>query len=218
MATTGGADFSRCDDSHRGEGEPKAGHAPCPVVQDSDRTLVERWQGGDSSAFDQFLDRYKLPILNFIYRLTGDAAGAEDIAQDVFVSVYRNMGRFRFSGSRESCSAWIYQIARNAVLDLVRRKQRHPEVPLEGTGIVESIGSSGPSAVEEAQSHDIGKRIASAVLSLPEDQRTAFVLAEYQDLGYSEISAIMKCSEKSVESRLYRAKQALRGQLHDLLD
>lgn len=192
--------------------------SPKQVSGDNDRSLVARLQQGDDSAFEQLIDRYKTSVLNFIYRLIGDASGAEDAAQDVFVRVYRNIGRFRFSKGQESCAAWIYQIARNEVIDRTRRKMRHPESTLDEDGILEGLRSQGPSAAQEASAHDVGARIASAVASLPEDQQTAFVLCEYNDLGYAEIAEVMKCTIKSVESRLYRAKETLRDQLRDLID
>lgn len=185
---------------------------------ESDRALVDRLINGDDSSFNQLLERYKRPVLNFIYRLLGNAGEAEDTAQDVFVSVYRKIGSFRFRAGQESCAPWIFQIARNEAIDRIRRQTRHPEAPLDESGVAETARASGATADQEAGAHEIGALIASAVAALPEDQRAAFILAEYNDLAYAEIAEIMKCSIKSVESRLYRAKHFLRDKLRDLIE
>jgi RNA polymerase sigma-70 factor (ECF subfamily) len=185
---------------------------------ESDRALAERLIKGDDISFNQLLERYKRPVLNFIYRLLGDATEAEDAAQNVFVSVYRNVGRFRFRSRQESCAPWIFQIARNEVIDRIRRRTRHPEEPLDESGVMDAATASGATADKEAEANEISALIASAVADLPEDQRAAFILAEYNDLSYAEIAETMECSIKSVESRLYRAKHFLRARLRGLIE
>src|SRR5438128_5908955 len=163
----------------------------------TDFQLVERLQRGEDAAFDELMGRYKRPVLNFAFRMLGEAE-AEDVAQDVFVRVYQRIGDYR---PRGKFSTWLFALARNACIDRLRYRQRHPTEPLDAA----PEPSTPPVEVD-----DISKHIAAAVAELPEDQRTAIVLAEYHDLSYAEIAGIMRCSEKSVESRLYRAKQTLR--------
>ncbi len=174
---------------------------------DPDLSLAERIQGGDDAAFTELMARYKRPILNFVYRLIGNASEADDVAQEVFVRVYRNIRKFR--PDKALFSSWLFQIARNAAIDHLRRRTRRREDLLDE--------NTPAAASREVEANEIGGRIAAAVAALPEDQRAAFVLAEYHDKSYAEIAEIMSCSEKSVESRLYRAKQFLRNALHDLL-
>lgn len=177
---------------------------------DPDRPLVERFQAGDEMAFDEIMSRYKRPIWSFIYRMLNDAQEAEDVAQDVFVRVYQNARDFK---PRALFSTWLFQIARNAALDRARKigKFQWLELSEDKAPIV------GTNPATNFQSLELSERIAAAVAQLPEDQRVALVLAEYDDRSHADIASIMKCSEKSVEGRLYRARDFLRRRLADLL-
>jgi RNA polymerase sigma-70 factor (ECF subfamily) len=108
----------------------------------------------------------------------------------------------------------LFALARNAAIDHLRWRKRHPTEPIER---VPQLATPSGTA-EEVAAREIGKEIAAAVAKLPEDQRNALVLAEYHGMSYAEIAEVMHCSEKSVESRLYRAKQTLRGSLRHLLE
>lgn len=153
--------------------------------------------------FDEVLRRYQRPVLNFAYRLLGDASEAEDVAQDVFVRIHQHWDNY---DPRQKFSTWLFAIARNACWDRLRARRRRGEVALEA--------APEPATINRApELNETARLIAAAVAALPVDQRTALVLAEYHDLGYAEIAAIMHCSAKSVESRLYRAKQTLRERL-----
>src|SRR5437870_10853415 len=172
----------------------------------TDFQLVERVQRGEDAAFDELMGRYKRPVLNFAFRMLGEAE-AEDVAQDVFVRVYRRIGDYRLRGK---FSTWLFALAHNACIDRLRYRQRHPTEPLDAAPEPATVS-------RETETREIGDRIAVAVAELPEDQRTAIVLAEYHGMSYAEIAGVMRCSEKSVESRLYRAKQTLRQRLAFLL-
>ena len=184
-----------------------------------DAAFVQRLQAGEEQAFRELLGRWQRPVLSFVYRMTGDAAAADDIAQEVFVRVFRKIGEFRLRAGRATFSTWLFQIARNAALDQQRHRQRHPsesiEVLEETAGAIASSAASPDAALLRTE---LGTEIAAAVAALPEDQRVALVLAEYQELPVAEIAAVMGCSEKSVESRLYRARQTLRQRLAHLLE
>ncbi len=183
---------------------------------DVDLDIVVRLQSGDDQAFDDLMGRYKLPVVNFIYRMLNDAGDADDVAQEVFVRVYRHIGRFKADGRRRF-STWLFQIARNQAIDVLRKRKRRP---VELRAFHEEDGrdpvSPGRSADREAQLEEIGEVVAEAVSDLPEKQKTALILAEYHDHSHAEIAAIMQCTAKSVESRLARARQALRKRLGHL--
>lgn len=184
--------------------------------QELDRECVGRAQAGDDDAFTELMRHYKGPVLNFVYRLTGDAGGAEDIAQDTFVKVYRNLHQFAFRKSGDRFSTWLFQVARNAAIDAMRRRQRRPTQSLEGMPEAESAGDP----LDPADQADLKERealIAAAFAELPEDQRTALVLSVYEDLSYADIAAVMQTTVKSVEARIYRARQVLRVRLEQLL-
>jgi len=155
--------------------------------------------------------RYKHPVVNFIFRMLGNAHDADDVAQDVFVRVHQNLDTYRAS---MKFSTWLFALARNAAIDRLRWRSRHRAEPIES--VPEIVASSG--TAEDVNAREIGDEIAAAVAKLPEDQRTAIVLSEYHGMSYAEIAGVMRCSEKSVESRLYRARQTLRAALQHLLD
>ncbi len=180
--------------------------------------LVERVKAGDDDAFNVLMERYRRPVLNFVFRMIGDAGEAEDLAQEVFVRAYRNMRKPAFRRTGAAFSTWLFQIARNAALDCLRHRKRHPSESLdhlEDKG--ETSPDAGATAAAKVAARELGEQIAAAVARLPEDQRTAIILSEYEDLSYARIAAIMKCSEKSVEARLYRARRFLRKRLAHLI-
>jgi RNA polymerase sigma-70 factor (ECF subfamily) len=190
-----------------------------PLPSDPDRSVVERLQSGDDTALEEIMARYKRPILEFTYRMLGSAEDAEDVAQETFVKAYRHIRSYR---PRALFSTWLFQIARNAALDRARQRARRgifqslekfgadsPDVGLARQG--------GKSPATDLQALETGEAVARAVAALPEDQRTVIVLAEYNGMSHAEIAAVMKCSERAVEGRLYRAKQFLQKQLQHLL-
>ena len=183
-----------------------------------DWSLVEQVKAGDDRAFDALMARYKRPVIHFVYRMIGDAGDAEDLAQDVFVRAYQNMRKPGFHQTTGAFSTWLFQVARNAALDCLRRRKRHPESLTHGEEDGRNMAVTERTADSEISANEVGAQIAAAVAQLPEDQKTAVILSEYENLSYAEIAAIMKCSVKSVESRLYRAKQFLRDRLRDLLE
>lgn len=180
-----------------------------------DFMLVERMRTGDESAFGEIMQRYQRPVLDFVYRMVGNADTANDLAQDVFVRVWRGIGRFRWRADA-AFSTWLFQIARNACIDETRRWARDPmHAAVADPVVLEQSPSPNPTASDVA-AREIGERVAAAVTRLPEDQRTVVALAEYEGLSYKEIATVMNCSIKSVEARLYRAKQTLRHALRDI--
>ncbi len=189
-----------------------------PPLHDETR-LIEQCRHGDETAFNAIMERYKRPILNFVFRMIGDATEAEDIAQETFVRAYRNLRKLAFRQTGAAFSTWLFQIARHAALDSLRGRKRRPTESfgaLEANG--ETVPGHGRTAAENAVARETGELIAAAVALLPEDQRAAFILSEYENLSYARIAAIMKCSEKSVEARLYRARRFLRRKLTRLLE
>jgi RNA polymerase sigma-70 factor (ECF subfamily) len=179
--------------------------------EEPDSILIERLQAGADAAFDELMRRYKRPVVSFVCRMLGDADAADDVAQEVFVRVYRNIGDYR---PRTKFSTWLFALARNAAIDHLRWRKRHPTESLDA-GV--PIPASSTVATEVA-AREVGDHIAVAVAKLPEDQKTALILSEYHGMTYGEIAQIMHCSEKSVESRLYRAKQILRERLKFLME
>lgn len=176
-----------------------------------DRDLVARSREGDHAAYSQLMDYYQGPILNFVYRLVGSREEAEDISQDVFVRAYQKLDSFAFRTSRDRFATWLYQLARNAAIDVLRRRQRRPVTSLDEFPLLAPVSLTNPAL--DAGNLEQELAIAMAIAELPEDQRTALVLSVYEGLAYADISVIMKASIKSVESRIYRARQFLHQRL-----
>lgn len=184
---------------------------PAPAVEPTDIELVVRIQAGDDAAFDVLMGRYKRPVLSFVYRMTGEPDASEDIAQEVFVRVYRHIGTYK---PRGKFTTWMFQLAHNAAVDHLRWRKRHPSESLDDDSKTSSTAAASHDVVRDVAIGEIGEQVAAAVALLPDDQRTVLVLAEYHGLSYADIAETMKCTIKSVEARLYRAKLTLRERLH----
>ena len=175
-----------------------------------DQEVVERAQGGEQAALAELLQRYRNPVFAFVYRILGDQAAAEDVAQEAFVRAFQHIGRFRFRRGA-LFSTWLFQLARNAGLDEQRRKRRRPTAPLDE--LAREPAAAGTDAAGQLINRELGEAIAQAVAGLPEDQRTALVLTEYHDQPTCEVARVLNCSVRGAESRLFRARQAVRAQL-----
>lgn len=185
---------------------------------ESDAQLAARVQAGDAAAFDEVMRRYKRPLVSFAFRMLGTAHEAEDIAQGVFVRAYFAVRERRFRIGPAKFSTWLFTLTRNACVDALRRRGRRAEQSLDHPGpLATDPAVTRATPATDASSRELGAAIAAAVAELPEDQKTALILSAYEDLSYAEIAAIMKCSGKSVEARLYRARQFLRQRLAHLL-
>ncbi len=183
-----------------------------------DWDLVAGIKGGGEAAFETLVARYRGPVLGFVYRMIGDETEAQDVAQDVFVRAYRTIMQPRFRPGDAAFPTWLFQVARNAAIDVLRKRRRRPLLffsSMEEDG--GTLPAAGGTAADHAMAGDTAAHIATAVARLPEDQRTAFILAEYQGLAYAEIAAVMRSSVKSVEARLYRARRFLRSRLAPLM-
>lgn len=179
----------------------------------NDFKLMQKIAQKDHQAFQEFVGRYQSLIINTCFRLTGDRENAEDVAQEVFFQVYRKAKSFR---GQSKLSTWLYRIAVNLSLNF-NRKKNLSHYDLQGTGMEAGSEHMEKSYVSSNQSPDSvlekkeeNRFIREAVESLPEKQRTAFILHYWEGLSYLEIADILKTSLSSVESRIHRAKNALR--------
>jgi RNA polymerase sigma-70 factor (ECF subfamily) len=178
-----------------------------------DAAAMMRLREGDDLALNELMTRWQQPLTNYLTRLCNNEATALDLAQETFVRIYESRARY---DTRGKFAAWLYTIARNLACNEHRRQKRHPalslDVSTEETGrthLPDTSLTPDSSAVQTEQA--IAVRVA--VAELPEDQRTAILLSEFDDCSHADIATVLGCTPKAVEARLYRARQTLREKL-----
>ena len=181
---------------------------------DEDLALVERFKQGDTSAFEDIVVKYQRSVLNLVYRFTGDSSRAEDLAQEVFVRLYRALAGFE---AKARFFTYLYKITLNLCLKDREREQRRRAQSIDAgpddTHRVRELEDPGGSAEDIAQRHDTARIVREAVQSLPDDQRTAVILHRFHGLSYEELAEVLEISLPAVKSRLHRAKLALKDRL-----
>ena len=189
-----------------------------PGANPSDEDLMRRLQAGDEAALATLMHRWEVPVKRFVFRLLGNTADAEDLAQEVFVRIYTKRASYR-TGAK--FSTWCFSIAANQAKNRLRWWKRRPELSLEAWAEAGGeIADESPGGVQATQAAVRGERsvaVQKAVADLPVDLRTAIVLFEYEQQSVIEIAAVLDCTPKAVENRLYRARQKLKAGLVSLL-
>ncbi len=180
--------------------------------------LLKAARQGDAEAFGQLVDLYRDRVYGVAFRIVGNAEDAMDIAQDAFVKAWKSLPRFR-GGS--AFFTWIYRITVNLSLDHLRR--RRPETAGYDDALLHEDGDGAgwaPAAAatpdREAERAEIRARVEKALEDLSPEQRTVFVLREFEGLSYREIAAAMRCRIGTVMSRLHYARQRMRELLGDM--
>lgn len=186
-----------------------------------DAALMLRVQRGDREAFAVLVERYQQPVITFIHRSLRDLTEAEDLAQNVFVQVYKAAARYRPSGK---FSTWLFTIARNLCLNELRRRARHPADSLDapvadakGGSWAPSLPTGEPGPSEVTLRHELEARVEEAIQALPEKQRTALLLCREPDVSYEDISRILGCSLTATKSLIHRARETLKRRLKPYL-
>ena len=168
---------------------------------------------GDMAAFEQLVERHQRLVVGTVGRMLGTNSDAEDIAQQVFVRVWKNVRRYE---PRAKFTTWLLKITRNLVFNELRRRSRHPAVPLQS----ETDEEERPLKDENAVSPDatllqqeLQQAVDAAIAQLPETQRMAVILRRYEELSYEEIAEALDQSVSAVKSLLFRARTELRESL-----
>lgn len=181
----------------------------------SDVQLMLDVKAGDEMSFELLLHKYRTPLVNFLCRMVKDQAAAEDLAQEVFLRVYR--ARKEYSPSAKF-TTWLFRIATNLALNAIR-DGRYRQMTISIDAQVDEDDAPMEVAAKEMRADDRliererNEMIRGAILSLPEKQRVAVVLHKYHDMDYAEIGKILGCSESALKSLLFRAYETLRVQL-----
>lgn len=174
--------------------------------------------GGDTVAFETIVERHQALVAGTIARMLGSNSDVEDIAQQVFIRVWKSAARYV---ARAKFTTWLLKITRNLVFNEMRRAKRHPHVPVQIDPEAEEIPlkdeiTAPPDATllqEELQG-----KIDDAIAQLPDTQRMALVLRRYQELSYEEIAEVLELSVPAIKSLLFRARTELRERLQDYLN
>ena len=178
-----------------------------------DVRLMQLVSTGDEGAFEELVERHQRLVVGTVARMLGNNSDVEDIAQQVFVRVWKSAKRYV---PRAKFTTWLLKITRNLVFNELRRRSRHAGLPLQ----VESEGEERPIRDERARAPDaslleqeLQHAIEAAIGQLPETQRLAVVLRRYDELSYEEIAAVLEQSVPAVKSLLFRARTELRARL-----
>jgi RNA polymerase sigma-70 factor (ECF subfamily) len=186
-----------------------------------DAALMLRVKRGDRLAFEALVDKYKQSVVNVIARTLGDPIEAEDLAQNVFVQVFRSAQRYQASAK---FSTWLYTIARNLCLNEIRRRSRHPADSLDrahpdheeqpSRQIEDRTTSSPP---EVLLRNELEQKVREALDTLPANQRAAIVLFQEEEMAYEEIAKVLGCSLPATKSLIHRGRATLRQKLKPYL-
>ncbi len=187
----------------------------------SDAQVMLRVKAGDQSAFEYLVQKYRRPMLSFMYRMAHNAAVAEDLAQEVFLRVYRSRESYEASAK---FTTWLYRIASNLAVNHARdTRHQRPETtvsldePDQETGLTMDVPDSSLTAEEAIVRRERLAAIRQRVQALPERQRIAVIMHKYQQMDYRQIAEVLKLSESAIKSLLFRAYETLRVQLKDFV-
>ncbi len=197
------------------------GHTSAQMaLRDPDIRLMLRVRDDDSAAFAELVERFQARMISVMHHLLGDAQEAEDLAQEVFLRVYRHRKKYR---PKAKFATWLFTIANHLALNVIRHRKRRSALPLE-------LNESGPLGArpeeqlvadrqqpptQQLQHEELAAQIRRALDSLNERQRMAVILNKFEDMNYAEIAEVMGLSTKAVKSLLCRARTRLRDALKD---
>jgi RNA polymerase sigma-70 factor (ECF subfamily) len=193
--------------------------APAQSGDDAeDVHLMRLVAGGDTTAFERLIERHQTLVAGTVARMLGSNSDVEDIAQQVFIRVWKSAGRYV---ARAKFTTWLLKITRNLVFNEMRRAKRHPHLPVQ----IEPEAEEMPLKDEATATPDasllqaeLQTEIEKAIMLLPETQRMALVLRRYEELSYEEIADVLDLSVPAVKSLLFRARTELRQRLKNYLE
>jgi RNA polymerase sigma-70 factor (ECF subfamily) len=188
--------------------------ASIAAALDGDAELMIRVREGDGASFARLLEKHRGPVIHFLYRMVQNQAIAEELAQEVFLRVYRARSTYEPTAK---FTTWLFRIATHLALNSLRdRKNERRQEALEETVLENAprqVSDTRPSAeallLREARLEEVRR----AVAGLPEKQRAAVLMHKYQEMEYAQIASVLNCSESAVKSLLFRAYETLRARL-----
>jgi RNA polymerase sigma-70 factor (ECF subfamily) len=191
----------------------KRGGRPAAEEEDEDVRLMSLIGSGDMTAFEQLIERHQGLVAGTAARMLGSNSDVEDIAQQVFIRVWKSAARYR---PRAKFTTWLLKITRNLVFNELRRTKRRAQMPLQPDPQGEEIAlpdeiTAAPDA--SLLENELQGAIEDAITQLPDTQRMALVLRRYEELSYEDIAEVLDLSVPAVKSLLFRARTELRTRL-----
>ena len=183
------------------------------VVLERDAQLMLRVGEGDDTSFALLLERHRGPVVHFLYRMVQNQAVSEELAQEVFLRVYRSRSTYEPTAK---FTTWLFRIATHVALNSIRDRKKekgHQSLDEGPDGLNRQVADWQPT-VEEVMVHEVKRlEVRQAIEALPEKQRAAVLMHKYEGLDYAHIAGVLSCSESAVKSLLFRAYESLRGRL-----
>ena len=187
-------------------------------MEDSDGAVVIRAQSGDGDAFRMLVERHSRSVFRLAYRMTGNEQDAEDVVQETFLRAYKQLHHYE---SRSSFATWLYRIASNYSLDLIRMRKRHEQKretgTEEGRDVLDTVPATAPGQDRLVFSNQVSERVSAAMNELSDLERSAFVLRHFERLSIEEIGGMLGTSLNATKHSIFRAVQKLRKLLEPLV-
>lgn len=188
----------------------------------TDAAFVAKARGGDADAYRVLVERHSRALFRLAFRMTGNESDAEDVVQESFLRAYRQLGKF---DERASFGTWLYRIATNCSLDLVRSRKRRseqmapadPEMDDLSRDPVLNLPALDPTPERSALSTEVRERVAEAMNDLSPTERTAFVLRHFEGMCIEDVSRVLECQPGAAKHSVFRAVQKLRRALEPLV-
>ena len=189
-------------------------------MEDSDSVAVARVKAGDGDAYRALVERHSRSVFRLAYRMTGNEQDAEDVVQETFLRAYKQLHRYE---ARASFGTWLYRIASNYSLDLMRSRARHPQVAIEesaapGTDALGAVASDAPGPDRLLFGDEVQRAVAATLKGLSQQERTAFVLRHFEGQSIEEIGSSLGLSGNATKHSIFRAVQKLRRALEPLVN
>jgi RNA polymerase sigma-70 factor (ECF subfamily) len=192
----------------------KTGMGVAAAALDYDAELMLRVREGDGASFGVLLDKHRSPVIHFLYRMVQNHAVAEELAQEVFLRVYRSRSSYEPTAK---FTTWLFRIATHLALNALRdgRNERSQERLDDDSSDMPArqVSDQRPSIEQSLVYRDRLDEVRQAIKTLPEKQRAAVLMHKYEEMEYSQIARVLSCSESAVKSLLFRAYETLRARL-----
>ena len=181
---------------------------------EQDAQLMLRVGEGDDTSFALLLERHRGPVVHFLYRMVQNQAVSEELAQEVFLRVYRSRSTYEPTAK---FTTWLFRIATHVALNSIRdgkKEKGHESLDVETSdGMERQVADSQPTVEQELVQNVKRREVRQAIEALPAKQRAAVLMHKYEGLDYAQIAAVLSCSESAIKSLLFRAYESLRGRL-----